>query len=273
MSSTNGMGPIPDDDTIPIQISDTVTRHGQADLPGDSVPAHRETGGDAIANGFVYRGKLIPRSGTSSCSATSPPADLGTPIVPTCSRPTTATRRPSRRFTRWTPACADSVEETYRERGGKGEALPGMGADLRPWPRGPAVRRRQRRRALHPDQERRHDQEGRRRGDRPRPRPRRSPTAAPVQLRTSARSQPRASEESRGVHARVDRRREAGLRPQLRRLSRQPGAGRGEGRHRRSRSSRSRGASSRRTSPTPNGITARATARSSLSSSAGCRRR
>ena len=41
MSSSNGMGPLPDEDTIPVQISDTVsTRHGHAHVPRDRVPPH-----------------------------------------------------------------------------------------------------------------------------------------------------------------------------------------------------------------------------------------
>ena len=52
-----GMGPVPADDTIPVQISDTVdARHGQADVSGDRIPAQPRYGGDAIAGGFVYRG-------------------------------------------------------------------------------------------------------------------------------------------------------------------------------------------------------------------------
>ena len=61
MSSTNGMGPIPEDDVIPVQVSDTVT-HGtvKPTYPVIEYPHSRETGGDAIANGFVYRGTLLP---------------------------------------------------------------------------------------------------------------------------------------------------------------------------------------------------------------------
>ncbi len=61
MSSTNGMGPIPDDDVIPVQVSDTVTRGTvKPTYPVIEYPHSREDGGDAIANGFVYRGKLLP---------------------------------------------------------------------------------------------------------------------------------------------------------------------------------------------------------------------
>ena len=60
MSATNGMGPLPEDDMIPVQISDTVTRGTvKPTYPVTAYP-HAPGGGDAIANGFVYRGKRIP---------------------------------------------------------------------------------------------------------------------------------------------------------------------------------------------------------------------
>ena len=68
------------------------------------------------------------RSKTSSSSATSPPVGSGTPIVPTCSRLTTATRRPLAPIYEMDAGLRRLTEETYRERGGKGEAIPGMGA-------------------------------------------------------------------------------------------------------------------------------------------------
>jgi hypothetical protein len=61
MSSTNGMGALPEDDMIPIQISDVVARGTvKPTYPVIQYPHSREAGGDAIANGFVYRGRLIP---------------------------------------------------------------------------------------------------------------------------------------------------------------------------------------------------------------------
>jgi glucose/arabinose dehydrogenase len=61
MSSTNDMGPIPDDDVIPVQVSDTVARGTvKPTYPVIQYSHARDTGGDAIANGFIYHGKLIP---------------------------------------------------------------------------------------------------------------------------------------------------------------------------------------------------------------------
>ena len=55
------MGAVPEDDTIPIQISDTVVRGTvKPTYPVIQYPHMSENGGDAIAGGFVYRGSKIP---------------------------------------------------------------------------------------------------------------------------------------------------------------------------------------------------------------------
>lgn len=60
MSATNGMGALPEDDAIPVMISDTVTRGTVKPSYAVAAYPHAPGGGDAIANGFVYRGKRIP---------------------------------------------------------------------------------------------------------------------------------------------------------------------------------------------------------------------
>ena len=259
--------------SIPIQISDTVARGTvKPTYPVIQYPHNRDAGGDAIANGFVYRGKLIPALRDKlvfgdittgriwyANRADVLAADDGNP---TTVAPIYEMDADLRRLT----------EETYRERGGKGRALPGMGAiagrgrvDLRfavdndgelyiLTKSDGMIRKVVGARARRP------------RRRRPRMLPRRVP------VRTSPASQPPASEI-----------------PWHRRPSRSPpGSGpttptappvTGTWRRARSKpasrspSSRSSEASSRRISPTTSGITARATARSSPSSSAGCRRR
>ena len=127
MSPTNGMGPLPADDIIPIHVSDTVTRGTvKPTYPVIQYSHNREVGGDAIANGFVYRGKLIPALKDKlvfgdittgriwyANRADVLAADDGDP---TTVAPIVEMDASLRRIT----------EETYRERGGKGEALPGM---------------------------------------------------------------------------------------------------------------------------------------------------
>ena len=58
--TAEGMKPVPGNDTIPVQISDTVTRGaGRPTYPVIAYP-HTAVGGDAIAGGFIYRGRRIP---------------------------------------------------------------------------------------------------------------------------------------------------------------------------------------------------------------------
>ncbi len=201
MSSTNGMGPLPDDDMIPIQISDTVARGTvKPTYPVIQYPHNRDSGGDAIANGFVYRGKLIPALRDKlvfgdittgriwyANRADVLAADDGNP---TTVAPIYEIDAGLRRLT----------EETYRARGGKGEALPGMGAQAGRGRVDVRFARRQRRRALRPDQERRHDQESGGREDRDE---RRRPLSAAPRAR-SERQQPAGdqSHESRRGYAR-----------------------------------------------------------------------
>mgnify|MGYP003346236886 CR=1 FL=1 len=61
MGPNNRMAPLPDDDTIPVQVTDTVTRGTvRPTYPVIEYPHARENGGDAIAGGFVYRGRTFP---------------------------------------------------------------------------------------------------------------------------------------------------------------------------------------------------------------------
>lgn len=61
MSENNVMGSIPADDILPIMINDSVTNGSiKPTYPVIQYP-HAPGGGDAIANGFIYRGKLIPK--------------------------------------------------------------------------------------------------------------------------------------------------------------------------------------------------------------------
>jgi mono/diheme cytochrome c family protein len=55
-----GMQPVPADDTIPVQITDTIVRGTvKPTYPVIAYP-HTSIGGDAIAGGFVYHGSKIP---------------------------------------------------------------------------------------------------------------------------------------------------------------------------------------------------------------------
>jgi mono/diheme cytochrome c family protein len=128
MSATNGMGPLPTDDTIPVQVTDTVTRGTvKPSYPVAQYP-HGPGGGDAIANGFVYRGKRVPAlQGTLVFGDITTgriwyaqmkevlAADDGNPL----------TVAPLHEL--GTELRALSTD-TFRKRGGQGDNLPGFGA-------------------------------------------------------------------------------------------------------------------------------------------------
>ena len=94
MMSSAGMSTVPEDDTIPIQISDTVVRGTvKPTYPVVQYPHMAANGGTRSRGGSSTAALGCRRSEASSCSATSRPAGSGTPTFPTCSRPTTAIRR------------------------------------------------------------------------------------------------------------------------------------------------------------------------------------
>jgi hypothetical protein len=129
MSATNGMGPLPEDDVIPVQLSDTVTRGTvKPTYPVAAYPHTAAAGGDAIANGFAYRGKRIPAlQGTLVFGDITTgrlwyaqmkevlAADDDSPLT---LAPLHELDAKLRRLT----------EDTFRRRGGQGDSLPGFGA-------------------------------------------------------------------------------------------------------------------------------------------------
>nr|UXE45359.1 hypothetical protein Hi04_10k_c4711_00005 [uncultured bacterium] len=128
MSPDNGMGPIPEDDTIPVQVSDTVT-HGRVKpaYPVIAYPHNRDSGGDAIANGFIYRGTLVP-----ALKDTLVFGDITTGRVWYANRAEVlaaegghpATLAPIHEMD---TGLRQRAEAKFRERGGRGDSLPGMG--------------------------------------------------------------------------------------------------------------------------------------------------
>ena len=122
------MSAIPEDDTIPIQISDTVTRGTvKPTYPVIQYP-HTAAGGDAIASGFVYRGSRIPalRGKLVFGDITTGRiwyAELADVLA--ADDGNAATVAPIHEIDAGLRRLA---EDTYRARGGKGKALPGVGA-------------------------------------------------------------------------------------------------------------------------------------------------
>ena len=126
--SLEGMAPVPADDSIPVQITDAVTRGTvKPTYPVIAYP-HNATGGDAIAGGFVYRGNRIPAlkgrlvfgditTGHIWYAEMKDvlSADDGTPT----------TLAPMHGLETGLRAL---VEQTFRARGGRGDSLPGAAA-------------------------------------------------------------------------------------------------------------------------------------------------
>ncbi len=129
MSPTNGMGPLPADDVIPIQVSDTVTRGTVTPTYPVIEYAHdRNSGGDAIANGYVYRGKLIPALRDKLVFG-----DITTGRIWYANRSDVLAADDGKPSTvapihEIDAGLRQLVEAKYRERGGAGDAIPGMGA-------------------------------------------------------------------------------------------------------------------------------------------------
>ena len=114
---------------IPVHISDTVTRGTVTPIyPVIQYPHTKADGGDAIANGFVYRGSRIPALKNKLMFG-----DISTgriwhsdlADVLAADDGVAATVAPIHEFE---TALRRLTEETYRARGGKGATLPGRGA-------------------------------------------------------------------------------------------------------------------------------------------------
>ena len=164
MSSTNGMGPLPAErhHSDP-DLGYRHARHRQAHLSGDRVSAqprcrwrrdrrrlrlsrHAGAGAERQARVRRHHGRpnLVRRSRGRARGRRRQPVDAG---------------GDSRNGDGPPPTHRGDLSSARRE----GRRASRDGRAVRPWPRRPAIRRRQRRRALHPHQERRHDSEGRRR--------------------------------------------------------------------------------------------------------------
>ncbi len=128
MSATNGIGPIPDDDAIPVQISDSLARGTVK--PTYPVVQYRHTaeGGDAIASGYVYRGRQAPplRGKLVFGDITTGRmwyAELADVLAADDGSATTVAP-----IHEMDAGLRRLTEDAYRARGGKGQTLPGMGA-------------------------------------------------------------------------------------------------------------------------------------------------
>jgi mono/diheme cytochrome c family protein len=126
--SLEGMKEVPAEDTIPWQITDTIT-HGTVKpiYPVIAYP-HTSIGGDAIAGGVIYRGNKIPALKDKLLFA-----DITTGHVWYADMKDVLGADDGNATTLATMHEVDAglrglVEETFHTRGGQGETLPGAGA-------------------------------------------------------------------------------------------------------------------------------------------------
>ena len=158
-----GMTPVPADDTIPVQITDTIARGTvKPTYPVIAYP-HTASGGDAVAGGFVYRGRRIP-----ALKGRLVFGDITTGRIWYAEMADVRNAHDGNPTTVATMHELDAgvrglVEQTYRARGGKGRRPPRRRCRLRPRPRGSPLRGRRSRRAVCADEDRRHDPPGGRR--------------------------------------------------------------------------------------------------------------
>jgi mono/diheme cytochrome c family protein len=124
--SENGMSAVPQDDRIPVHISDTVVRGAVTPTYPVAQFPHTPTGGDAIANGFVYRGKAIPALRNKLLFSDITTArfwytEIEELIAADDNDPKTVAP-----ILEVDSNLRQLVEDTYRSRGGKTPALPGF---------------------------------------------------------------------------------------------------------------------------------------------------
>jgi glucose/arabinose dehydrogenase/mono/diheme cytochrome c family protein len=123
-----GMTRVPQDDTIPWQITDTITRGAVTPTYAVIAYPHNAVGGDAIANGFIYRGKRV--AGLEGrllfgdiTTGRMWYAELADMLRADDADPTTLAT-----LHEVDAGLRQRVEATFRERGGRGDVLPGAAA-------------------------------------------------------------------------------------------------------------------------------------------------
>jgi mono/diheme cytochrome c family protein len=126
--SLEGMGPVPADDTIPVRISDTVV--GGTVKPTYPVIAypHAGAGGDAIAGGFIYRGSRIPALTGKLLFGDITTGHIWYAEMADVLRADDGNASTIAPIHLVDAGLRRLVMETFRARGGRGDALPGAAA-------------------------------------------------------------------------------------------------------------------------------------------------
>ena len=123
-----GMTTVPADDTIPWQITETVTRGTvKPTYPVIAYP-HTGIGGDAIAGGFIYRGKRIPELKGRLIFGDITTGHVWYAEMADVVRADDGNATTLAALHELDAGLRRITEETFRARGGRGETLPGAGA-------------------------------------------------------------------------------------------------------------------------------------------------
>lgn len=128
-----GMKPVPAEDVIPWQITDTITRGTvKPTYPVIAYP-HKPGGGDAIAGGFVYHGNRVPALKGKLVYGDITTghvwyADMADVLRADDGDPATMAQVHELDLGAQDGKIRQLVEQTFRARGGRGETLPGAAA-------------------------------------------------------------------------------------------------------------------------------------------------
>jgi mono/diheme cytochrome c family protein len=126
--SLEGMGPVPADDTIPLRISDTVTRGTVKPVYPVIAYPHAGGGGDAIAGGFIYRGSRIPALKGKLVLGDITTGRIWYADMEDVLRADDGDARTIAPLHEVDAGIRGLVEATFRARGARGESLPGAAA-------------------------------------------------------------------------------------------------------------------------------------------------
>src|SRR5690606_21495446 len=124
-----GAGPLPADDRIPVRISDTVTRGTVTPTYPVAQYTHARdgSGGDAIANGFVYTGTNVPALRGKLLFGDITVGRIWYAHIAAVRAADNGRADSLAPIHEVTTNLRELTERAYRARGGRGATLPGMG--------------------------------------------------------------------------------------------------------------------------------------------------
>jgi mono/diheme cytochrome c family protein len=126
--TSEGMTTVPADDIIPVQITDTVARGTVKPTYPVIAYAHAADGGDAIAGGFIYRGSRIPALKDKLIFGDITTGHIWYAEMADVLKADDGNAATTAPIHEIDAGLRRLVEQTFRARGGQGDALPGAAA-------------------------------------------------------------------------------------------------------------------------------------------------